>query len=385
MRQHAPLPSLILLGALTLGSPGATPRVAAQEAPAPPRPQEPRPPLPYRSIEVRYRNPSAPGVTLAATLTVPPGAGSFPAALLIGGSGQFPRDQPFQGHRMMLVLADHLTRRGIATLRFDDRGAGRSSLGGTRIEDLTTEDFVSDARAGIAFLQTRPEIDRRRIGLVGHSEGTRTAEIIAATSPDDIAFIVLLAGASATLTKGELVAAQSQAMARLSGLSPEAQAADRAFVRRALVVTRREADAGKRLQEIAAIAEEALTLVPAGERAAVEPGIRDRVRILASDNFHRDAVAPRRDYLSEVRCPVLALNGGKDVLISAAENAPLLSRSLKRSGNPDATVRVLPDLNHMFQTAGTGTMEEVADIAETFAPSALGLLGDWIAERTRER
>jgi uncharacterized protein len=322
-------------------------------------------------------------VTLAATLTVPAGQRKFPAALLIGGSGQFPRDQPFLGHKMMLVLADYLTRRGIATLRFDDRGAGQSTLGKTRVEDLTTGDFVSDARAGIAFLKTRSEIDPRSMGIIGHSEGTQPAEIIAATSPTDVAFVVLLAAASASLTKGEIVAAQSEAMARLAGLSARAQTADSEFVRRALAVTRGEPKADERLKKITAIAEEALTKVPAAERDAVEPGIRARVEILASDNFHQDAVVERRDYLSEVRCPVLALNGDKDVLVSAEDNAPLLSNSLRQGGNRDATVRVLPGLNHMFQTAKTGAMEEAGQIAETFAPSALRLIGDWITARTR--
>ena len=355
---------------------------AAQQAPTPLRPQEPTPPFPYVATEVRYTNPAAPGVTLAGTLTVPAGPGRFPAVLLIGGSGQFPRDQPFLGHKMMLVLADHLTRRGVATLRFDDRGAGQSSLGTTPMEELTTDDFVSDARAGLAFLRTRREIDGRRIGIIGHSEGTQSAEIIAATSPEDVAFLVLLAPASASLTKGELVAAQSRTMARLAGLSAEAQAADLDFMRRALVVTR-EPDAERRRSRIGAIANEALARVPAGERAAVEPGIRVRVDVLASDNFHQDALRPRRDHLSEVRCPVLALLGARDVLISAEENAPLLRRSLARGGNRDATLRVLPDLNHMFQTARTGAMEEVGDIEETFAPSALHLIGEWVMERAR--
>jgi pimeloyl-ACP methyl ester carboxylesterase len=372
-----------LIMALALGGAGATPPASGQQESAAPRPQEPRPPFPYRAVEVRYANAAAPGVTIAATLTVPVGRARFPTALLVGGSGQFPRDQPFAGHKMMLVLADHLTRRGIATLRFDDRGAGASTLGGTRVEDLTTDDFVSDARAGMAFLRTRSEIDPRRIGIIGHSEGTRIAEIIAATSPDDVAFIVLLAAASASLTKGELVAAQSQAMARLAGLSAQAQAADSEFVRRALVVTRVEPDADERLEKIGALAEEALTRVPEAERVAVEPGIRARVEILASDNFHQDAVAERRDHLSEVRCSVLALNGDKDVLVSAEDNAPLLSGSLRRGGNRDATVRVLPGLNHMFQTAKTGAMEEAAEIQETIAPSALQLIGDWITARTR--
>lgn len=369
--------------AVVLSLLGVTPGAIGQQTPAGPRPQEPKPPFPYRTLEVRYPNPSAPGVTLAATLTVPAGPGKHPAALLVGGSGQFPRDQPFMGHKMMLVLADYLTRRGIATLRFDDRGAGESTLGASRMEDLATGDFVSDARAGLAFLRARSDVDRVRVGLIGHSEGAQIAEILAATSPEDVAFIVLLAAASASLTKGEIVAAQSDAMTRLAGLSPEAQAADRDFVRRALVVTRGEPDGEKRLAEITAIAEDALTKAPARERAALEPGIRGKIAILASDNFHQDAVSPRRDYLSEVRAPVLALNGDKDVLVSATENAPRLESSLQRGKNRDATVRVLPGINHMFQTAKTGAMEEAGAIEETFAPSALGLIGDWITERMR--
>ena len=172
-------------------------------------------------------------------------------------------------------------------------------------------------------------------------------------------------------------------MARLAGLSAAAQAADSEFVGRALVVTRGEPNAAQRFKKISAIAEEALIKVPAAERAAVEPGIRARVEILASDNFHQDAVAERRDYLGEVRCPVLALNGDKDVLVSAEDNAPLLSSSLRRGGNGAATVRVLPGLNHMFQTAKTGAMEEAGEIEETFAPSALQLIADWITARTR--
>jgi len=144
-----------------------------------------------------------------------------------------------------------------------------------------------------------------------------------------------------------------------------------------------EPNAAQRFKKISAIAEEALIKVPAAERAAVEPGIRARVEILASDNFHQDAVAERRDYLGEARCPVLALNGDKDVLVSAEDNAPLLSSSLRRGGNGDATVRVLPGLNHMFQTAKTGAMEEAGEIEETFAPSALQLIADWITARTR--
>ncbi len=348
------------------------------------RPQTPQPPFPYRTLEVSYDNPSVPGVKLAATLTLPQGKGKFPAVLLLGGSGQFPRDQPFFGHKMPLVLADYLTRRGFAVLRFDDRGTGQSTLGPKPIHQLTTDDFVADARAGITFLRGRSEIDAERTGLLGSSEGTLIAQILAAERPREIAFIVLLAAAGPDLTKADIVATQSETMARLSGLSPAAQQADREFMREALGILVQEPDHGKRLRQMNALAEQALTKVPEKEQAALGPAMRTRAQIFSSDNFYQDAITPRRDYLQEVRCPVLALNGGKDVLISAEKSVPQLKASLRKGGNPDYEVKIMPELNHMFQTAKTGLMEEAKDIEETLAPQVLQLIGNWLSVRMQK-
>jgi pimeloyl-ACP methyl ester carboxylesterase len=351
--------------------------------PQPLRPQEPKPPFPYRSIEVRYDNPAAPGVTLVGTLTLPAGEDPFPAVLLISGSGQNERDVPFFGHRMFLVLADYLTRRGLAVLRYDDRGAGESTLGPKEFNELTTADFVADARAGVVFLRTRVDIDQKRVGLLGHSEGSLIAQIIAAESAEEIAFLVLL-GVGNT-TKGEILATQSEVMAHIEGYSAKAQKADREFVRRALVVTHDEAEYDKRRQLITKIADEALAKAPSPERAKIEPGIRTRVKILASENFHHDARQARRDYLRPVRCPVLALNGSKDVLVPAEMHIPRVRASLKAGGNADYTALELPGLNHMFQSARTGLMEEAEIIEETFAPTALHLIGDWMTERVTKQ
>jgi hypothetical protein len=192
---------------------------------------------------------------------------------------------------------------------------------------------------------------------------------------------VLLAAAGAGFTKGEIVAMQSETMARLYGLSEAAREADRAFMQRALAALGREPDQAKRLAQLNALAEEALMKVPEKERAALGPGLRTRAEILSSENFYQDAITPRRDYLREVRCPVLALNGGKDVLIRADKHAPQIETSLRKGGNKDFTVKIMPDLNHMFQTARTGLMEEAKDIEETVAPEVLQLIGDWLTAR----
>jgi hypothetical protein len=132
------------------------------------RPQNPVKPYPYREEEVSYVNKSAQGVTLAGTLTLPPGKGPFVAVLLVPGSGPHDRDETLLGHKPFLVLADYLTRKGIVVLRVDDRGVGEST--GSRA-DATSADFATDAEAGIAYLKTRPEVDSHKIGLIGHSEG----------------------------------------------------------------------------------------------------------------------------------------------------------------------------------------------------------------------
>ena len=159
------------------------------KAPVYARPQDPKKPYPYLEEEVTLENKPA-GVKLAGTLTLPKGKGPFPAVVLITGSGPQDRDESLLGHRPFLVLADHLTRNGIAVLRCDDRGVG-GSTGNTSTS--TTADFADDALVGVAFLKARPEIDGKKIGLIGHSEGGVAAPI-AATKSTDVAFIVLLAG-----------------------------------------------------------------------------------------------------------------------------------------------------------------------------------------------
>src|SRR5258706_3507588 len=166
------------------------------------RPQEPKPPFPYETLEVSFENKPA-GATLAGTLTLPKGSGPFPCVVMVTGSGPQDRDEALLGHRPFLGIADHLTRHGIAALRYHDRGVAKST--GT-FATATSDDFAEDALAAIAFLKTRKEGDAKKLGIAGHSEGGLIAPICAAKSKD-VAFIVLLAGTG--ISGAELLPIQS--------------------------------------------------------------------------------------------------------------------------------------------------------------------------------
>lgn len=325
------------------------------------RPQTPRPPFPYTAHEVAYDNPNQPGVRLAGTLTTPPGAGPFPAVLLITGSGTQDRDETLFEHKPFLVLADALTRRGVAVLRVDDRGIGGSRGG---LPGATTADFASDVEAGVAWLRTRPEIDPRRIGLLGHSEGGLIAPMVASRDPA-IAFILLWAGPG--VPGKEVIVDQARTLAMASGASPE-QAQQSADLQRKLLdalLAAPDRDAAKASMNAA--------LAGSGT-----PPVTDATVAFMGAPWYRyfmtldPAVA-----LRAVHVPVLALLGGKDLQVTPAVNEAALRAAL--AGNPHASVEVLPGLNHLFQPARTGAPAEYAAIERTIAPAALERMVDWIA------
>ncbi|WP_291842735.1 alpha/beta fold hydrolase [Maricaulis sp.] len=335
----------------------------------PHRPQEPVGPFPYAIEPIRFDNPEAEGVTLAGTLTIPAGDGPFPAAILISGSGPQDRDETVWTHRPFAVLADHLTRNGIAVLRYDDRGFAEST---GDFAASTSMDSASDTEAALAWLRTRPEIATSAIGLIGHSEGGLIAPIVAADN-DAVAFLVLLAGPGTT---GEqIILDQSLAAARAGGRSEEdldvlAQLIPQITGTVSAAANETEA----RTALTALLSDETLALLgatPAQRELLVGQNVRPWQR-----NFLQHDPA---DYLPRLDQPVLALNGSLDLQIVPGPNLAGLEAGLM--GNPDAIVRELDGLNHMFQTAQTGTIAEYAEIEETFAPHALELITDWITAR----
>ena len=327
------------------------------------RPQTPVPPLPYRAEEVAFDNAEAPGVRLAGTLTLPQGNGPFPAAILISGSGPQDRDETVFGHKPFAVWADALTRRGIAVLRYDDRGTA-GSMGD--FAAATSADFATDADAAFAYLAARPEIDGRRIGLIGHSEGGTIAPLVAQEGVP-VAWIVILAGPA--VSGGALLTEQSRATQVAMGVAPAAIDANVAIQARIMsAVAENAASADATIAAVDPI------LAEAGLTEAQRQGQLGQLRGAWSRWFIAHDPGPA---LAGLDVPLLALYGGKDVQVPADQNAPVLSR-LK----PDAEVVVLPNLNHLMQPATTGLPNEYETIETTIDPEALATVVNWVAARS---
>ncbi len=336
---------------------------AVEQAPVVRRPQEPRKPYPYREEEVTYENQAA-GVKFAATLTLPQGAGPFPAVVLLTGSGPQDRNETVFGHRPFLVLADHLTRQGIAVLRADDRGVGGTSAGPPGV---TTEDLAGDALAGVAYLKTRKEIDPRRIGLLGHSEGGMEAPMAAVRSRD-VAFIVLMAG---TGVPGEqILLRQSELLARAMGASEEQAQNARKINEQVYQVIREEKDPAAAQRRVRAL----LSAQPELKGAALDV----QVQAVMSPWFRFFLTYDPRPTLAKVKVPVLAVGGERDLQVPAKENLDAIRAALDSGGNKDHTVKMLPGLNHLFQECQTGSVTEYSQIEQTMSPVALKTVSDWI-------
>ncbi len=343
----------------------------------PRRPQEPHPPFPYVMRDVVYAN-KAGGVTLAGTLSMPPGKGPFPAALLITGSGSHDRDETLFGHKPFLVIADYLTRRGIAVLRVDDRGVGGSTGSKSQADD---HDFAGDVRAGVAFLQTQPEINPRKIGLIGHSEGGLIAPLAAANS-HTVAFIVLLAGPG---VPGQQILREQLA------LILQSQHADPALIAwagrqqaKTFAILKTTPDNAQAKAKLDALLQASMTHLPANLQpygTEYQANFAAQEQTILTPWFRGVLASDPAAVLEQVHCPVLALGGAKDLQVPAAQSLPAIAQALKENGNKDVTVRELPHLNHLFQTAPTGAIAEYAQIEETFSPVALKIMGDWIARR----
>ena len=300
--------------------------------------------------------------------------------VLLTGSGAQDRDESIMGHKPFLVLADHLTRNGVVVLRYDDRGVGGS--GG----DLTTTSHTTqqrDASAALAWLQSQPEVDPSRVGLIGHSEGANIA-ILTAAADKQVAFIVLLAGMG--VSGKQILPMQMAALLRAAGAAEDAIAdlvklenqliaavmkkAPRAEVEAlARELTRRQLEQSKPPTPITA--EQLETLVKAGLAAFETESFRSLLR--------HD---PRPALRKLKSTPVLALNGSLDLQVPVTENLGEIEKALRAARNKDFTVKQLPGLNHLFQHAKTGQVEEYSKIEETLAPELLHEVSSWISART---
>jgi len=321
-------------------------------------------PAAYAGSEVRFTNPAG-GHSLTGTLTVPQGKGPFPAVVLVHGSGPHDRDESILGHRLFLVLADHLSSRGIAVLRYDKRGVGKS---GGAYAEATTQDFATDAEAAVAFLRGRPEADAGRIGIVGHSEGGLIAPMVAARDPK-LGFVVMLAGPG---VRGELLMVEQIALNAKARGVPDALVDQERELNRALfaaiVAEPRRDLAGARARQMMEDAERK-GILPPGTAAP-------RANAFVTPWFHAFLRHEPGPALQAVRQPILVLNGERDLQVPAEMDLFAIRTALK--DNPRAVVKQLPGLNHLFQTARSGAVSEYAEIEETMAPLALNTVSDWI-------
>lgn len=353
------------------------------------RPQQPEPPYPYRAEEVAYANADS-TVRFGATLTLPDGDGPFPAAILLTGSGQQDRDESLCGHKPFRLIADYLTRRGIAVLRADDRGIGATT---GPVGTATTEDFSRDALAGVTYLKSRSEIDPRRIGLIGHSEGAMIAMLVARGNPD-IAYAVSLAGPAVTGVELGL----TQARENLKDSIADGRVMDSVIS----LLSALYGDMARFPEKPAAqiVAEITARWMPAQDsatRAAAGMVCSDGEWIWppeAIKGMTRTLDRPWQRYmvafdpapvLEEVRCPMLFLNGGKDRQVDCGRNLQRFREIARKQDRTNREFEPFADLNHLFQHCETGKMDEYVRIEETFAPEALERIFRWTDSTVRAK
>ncbi len=354
---------------LNRGEPPAPPAPAARK-----RPQTPVPPLPYREEEVTYQG-AEHYIHIAGTLGLPPGPGPFPAVMILGGSGGTDRDGEWAGHQTYRVLADSLIRRGIAVLRVDKRGVGKSD---GLLNLSTPDDYAADARDGLAYLRSRSDIRSDQIGLVGHSEGGLLAPMVAAEDPK-VAFVVLLGAPG--LRGDHVLLTQMRDLQRAAGVPKDEIEAETALKAQVFDILVREADEAEARREVMALSSGAAFSRVFDLKARHWSG-EGRFEVNVGYTIWERWMVRHdpADALRRVKVPVLALGGSKDLWVEPRTNLAAIRAAL--AGDSDVTVVELPGLNHGFQTARTGAAAESDTLDETFAPSALNRIADWIVART---
>ena len=326
------------------------------------RPQDPQPPFNYRAEEVTFTNKKE-GNTLAGTLTIPEGDGPFPALVLVSGSGQQNRDEELMNHRPFWVIADYLSRRGVAVLRYDDRGMGGST---GEVLNATSMDFSYDAEAAFNFLLNRKEINASQVGILGHSEGGIINFMVAERRPE-VAFLVSLAGPA--VNGIEVLKEQQAAILRAQGMTEEmVQFSGNANAQMFDIIEasndRVEADTLLRQLLKGWGYNEELTEQTVGQ--------------MASPWMYYFLKYDPTDAIVKTNCPALLLNGSKDLQVLASQNLPAYEKIIAEHGKTNLTLREMPDLNHLFQHSETGSPTEYVEIEETISPEVLEAIVEFV-------
>lgn len=342
----------------------------------PARPQEPKAPFPYTSEDITFLN-TRDNISLAGTLTMPSEGSGFPVVVLISGSGPQNRNEELMGHKPFLVLADRLTRNGIAVLRYDDRGVALSK---GDFASATSADFANDAEAAVAYLKTRKEINPKKIGLIGHSEGGLIAPMIAARNKD-VAFIVLMAGPG--VPGKDVLLLQIELLNKAAGVPNSEIEKQVKQTRDAIDILSMQGDSAVMMSAYWAYAKKSYTELPDSARKMIpEEQYAKQFATMTSPWFRYFLSYDPATSLEKVKVPVLALNGTKDLQVWAPQNLPAIEKALKKGGNKKYIIKELPNLNHLFQEAGTGGSAEYAVIQQTLSPVLLNDITNFIKQLT---
>ncbi|MBT1710046.1 alpha/beta fold hydrolase [Fulvivirgaceae bacterium PWU5] len=343
------------------------------------REQEPKGPFPYEMEDITFTNANA-NVTLSGTLTLPSNRNEkYPAVILISGYGPQNRDAEWNGHKPFLIIADCLTRQGFAVLRYDDRGFGKST---GNYHAGTSLDFSTDVESAVHFLKTRKEIDSTRIGLIGHSDGAMIAPMVAARS-NDVSFIIMLAGPGKL--GGDIMVERQVLLERRMGKSEQEIQRSKEYIEQLIsiiVSSENEKDLKSALDKFANETKDQIPddQIPPG--MTKEEFISRQVTMLTSPFFKYFFTYDPQDDLRNVKCPVLALGGEKDVQVPSTDNLQAIKNALVAGGNSDVTVKELKRLNHMFQECSTGMINEYGKIEQTFSPIALAEISQFVLQKS---
>lgn len=349
------------------------------------RPQTPQPPFPYKTEEVEYDNKDK-SLRFGATITIPNGNGPFPAALLITGSGPQNRDEEILGHKPFAVLADHLTRKGYIVLRVDDRGIGKTS---GNFETATSADFANDVNAGVDYLLQRPEVNSKKIGLIGHSEGGMIAPMVA-SSRKDIDFIVLMAAPGIPITT--LMTEQNAAILRTAGIGENAVASYSILYSKILQHATAAKDTAtlldnlrKSITEWSGITDKNILLdLGLDDPAARESMASTIAHTMASPWFRYFLAFNPAPYLEKLQVKTLVINGDRDIQVISSSNLKGIRESLKKSKAKQVEIKEFPGLNHLFQECKTCKLEEYGQLEQTISPVVLESITDWLKKNVRQ-
>ncbi len=338
------------------------------------RPQKPKKPYPYYVKEVSFKNAKA-NITLAGTLTLPKTGTNFPAIVLINGSGPVDRNETVYKHAVFLVIADYLTRHGIAVLRYDKRGIGQSE---GDYSTATSADFAHDAKAAFTYLTHVPNINPSKVGLIGHSEGGMIAPMVAAKDKK-VDFIVLLAGPG--VNGGKILLKQQELIGKAAGKPDSLLAQNKRINEHIYALIKHKKDSADLQKKLTKYLKQSLQKYPHAQKPAgmsKEQFINLMLKTYMSPWLQYFITYDPTHALTQVDCPVLALNGSHDLQVYADQNLPAIKAALRKGGNTHFTIKKMPGLNHLFQKSKTGSPAEYGQIEMTFSPKALEIIKNWI-------